>query len=98
MGLPGDLAEIDALLDDERFFEPFRQFFDPTIGRRSDPLEHYIRMMFAKYRYELGFEPLCREVADSPERDLHRRHAAEQSDAAERVARTIFGDGSAHAG
>jgi len=25
----------------------------------------YIRMMFLKYRYKLGFEPLCREVADS---------------------------------
>jgi len=65
MGLPGDLAEIDALLDDERFFEPFRPFFDPVVGRPSIPLETYIRMMFLKYRYRLGFEPLCREVADS---------------------------------
>jgi len=65
MGLPGDLAEIDELLDDERFFEPFRPFFDPVIGRPSVPLETYIRMMFLKYRYKIGFEPLCREVADS---------------------------------
>ena len=65
MGLPGDLAEIDALLDDERFFEPFRPFFDPVIGRPSVPIETYIRMMFLKYRYKMGFEPLCREVADS---------------------------------
>ncbi len=65
MGLPGDLAEIDELLDDERFFEPFRPFFDPVIGRPSIPIETYIRMMFLKYRYRLGFEPLCREVADS---------------------------------
>ncbi len=65
MGLPGDLAEIDDLLDDEAFFEPFRPFFDPTIGRPSVPIETYIRMMFLKYRYRLGFEPLCREVADS---------------------------------
>ena len=65
MGLPGDLAEIDELLDDERFFEPFRPFFDPTIGRPSVPMETYIRMMFLKYRYKMGFEPLCREVADS---------------------------------
>ncbi len=65
MGLPGDLAEIDALLDDERFFEPFRPFFDPVIGRPSIPMETYIRMMFLKYRYKIGFEPLCREVADS---------------------------------
>jgi IS5 family transposase len=65
LGLPGDLAEIDALLDDERFFEPFRPFFDPEFGRPSIPMETYLRMMFLKYRYRLGFEPLCREVADS---------------------------------
>ncbi len=65
LGLPGDLAEIDALLDDGRFFEPFRPFFDPAHGRPSVPLETYLRMMFLKYRYRLGFEPLCAEVADS---------------------------------
>ncbi len=65
MGLPGDLGEIDELLDDPRFFEPFRPFFDPVIGRPSIPMETYLRMMFLKYRYRLGFEPLCREVADS---------------------------------
>ena len=65
LGLPGDLAEIDALLDDPRFFEPFRAFFDPRIGRPSIPMETYLRMMFLKYRYRLGFEPLCDEVADS---------------------------------
>lgn len=65
MGLPGDLAEIDELLDDPRFFEPFRPFFNPTIGRPSIPMETYLRMMFLKYRYRLGFEPLCAEVADS---------------------------------
>ncbi len=65
MGLPGDLGEIDVLLDDARFFEPFRPFFDPVIGRPSIPIETYVRMMFLKYRYRLGFEPLCREVSDS---------------------------------
>ena len=65
LGLPGDLAEIDALLDDERFFEPFKAFFHPRIGRPSIPIEVYLRMMFLKYRYRLGFEPLCDEVADS---------------------------------
>ena len=29
------------------------------------PIETYLRLMFLKYRYRLGFEPLCREVADS---------------------------------
>jgi len=65
LGLPGDLADIDALFDDERFFEPFRAHFDPVIGRPSIPMETYLRMMFLKYRYRLGFEPVCREVADS---------------------------------
>jgi IS5 family transposase len=60
LGLPGDLAEIDELLDDERFFEPFRPFFDPVMGRPSIPIETYLRMMFLKYRYRLGYEPLCR--------------------------------------
>ena len=36
MGLPGDLAHIDALLDDEAFFEPFpRSSTRPSAGRRS---------------------------------------------------------------
>ena len=65
MALPGDLAHIDALLDDPRFFEPFRAFFDPTHGRPSIAMETYLRMMFLKYRYRLGFETLCREVTDS---------------------------------
>jgi transposase, IS5 family len=65
MGLPGDIGEIDELLDDPRFFEPFGAFFDPTLGRPSIPMETYLPMMFLKYRYRLGFEPLCAEVADS---------------------------------
>jgi transposase, IS5 family len=65
LGLPAGLAEVDRLLDDQRFFEPFRLFFDPVIGRPSIPMETYLRMMFLRYRYRLGFETLCREVADS---------------------------------
>jgi IS5 family transposase len=29
------------------------------------PIETFLRLMFLKYRYRRGFEPLCREVADS---------------------------------
>jgi len=63
--MPAELAMVDRLLDDERFFAPYRRFFHATIGRPSIPLETYLRLMFLKYRYRLGFEPLCREVADS---------------------------------
>ena len=63
--LPPGLSEIDALLDDPLFFEPFEEFFDPEIGRPSIPMETYLRMMFLRFRYRLGFETLCAEVADS---------------------------------
>ena len=28
-------------------------------------METYLRLMFLKFRYRLGYESLCREVADS---------------------------------
>ena len=63
--LPVELEAVDALLDDDRFFAPYRAFFDPVLGRPSIPIETYLRMMFLKFRYRLGFETLCREVSDS---------------------------------
>jgi IS5 family transposase len=63
--LPGELARVDALLDDPAFFEPFRPFFHPVIGRPSTPVEWYLRLMFLKFRYGLGYESLCAEVSDS---------------------------------
>src|ERR1700730_7790404 len=63
--MPAELVAVDRLLDDPRFFEPHWQFFHATLGRPSIPIETYLRLMFLKYRYKLGFEPLCREVADS---------------------------------
>src|SRR3954452_20628650 len=63
--LPAELARVDALLDDERFFAPFRAYFDLTFGRPSIPVETYLRLMFLKVRYRLGYESLCAEVTDS---------------------------------
>src|SRR6478609_3177871 len=63
--LPVELARVDALLDDPVFFAPFVPFFDPRIGRPSTPMDTYLRLMFLKFRYRLGFESLCREVSDS---------------------------------
>jgi|tagenome__1003787_1003787.scaffolds.fasta_scaffold20809065_2 IS5 family transposase len=59
------LAAVDGLLDDPRFFDPYRRFFHATVGRRSIPIETYLRLMFLKYRYHLGFERTCAEVTDS---------------------------------
>jgi len=63
--LPTELARVDALLDDPVFFAPFAAYFDARIGRPSIPMETYLRLMFLKFRYRLGYELLCREVADS---------------------------------
>jgi transposase, IS5 family len=65
LGLPDELEAVDGVLDDRRFFEPYRGFFHARLGRPSVPVETYLRLMFLKYRYQLGFEPLCREVSDS---------------------------------
>jgi IS5 family transposase len=63
--LPAELERVDALLDDPAFFAPFVPYFDPRIGRPSTPMETYLRLMFLKFRYRLGYESLCREVSDS---------------------------------
>jgi IS5 family transposase len=63
--LPDELARVDGLLDDPVFFAPFEPFFDPRMGRPSTPMETYLRLMFLKFRYRLGYESLCREVSDS---------------------------------
>src|SRR3954449_969168 len=63
--MPAELVRVDALLDDVRFFAPYGEFFHATLGRPSIPIEAYLRLMFLKYRYRLGFETLCREVTDS---------------------------------
>lgn len=63
--MPEELARVDALLDDPVFYAPFVPFFHATHGRPSTPMETYLRLMFLKHRYRLGFEALCREVADS---------------------------------
>jgi len=65
LGLPAELEAVDRLLDDPVFFAPYRRHFHPMFGRPSIPIETYLRLMFLKFRYKLGFEPLCREVADS---------------------------------
>ena len=63
--LPQELARVDALLDNPAFFAPFAPYFHPLLGRPSTPAECYLRLMFLKFRYRLGYESLCAEVSDS---------------------------------
>ena len=92
--LPAELARIDVLLDDPVFFAPFVPFFDPRIGRPSTPMETYLRLMFLKFRYRLGYESLCREVSDSlplaavlPDRDRPVGAASDHVDEADHPVR-----------
>lgn len=63
--LPLELARVDAILDNERFLAPFRLRLTAKNGRPTIAIETYLRLMYLKYRYRLGYETLCKEVADS---------------------------------
>ena len=60
-----ELTKIDKLLDDERFFAPFRERFGTRMGRPTTAVATYLRLMYLKHRYQLGYEVLVKEVSDS---------------------------------
>jgi len=60
-----ELKAVDELLDDEQFLGAFRARFPSRRGRRTIPMESYLRLMYLKTRYQLGYESLVAEVADS---------------------------------
>jgi IS5 family transposase len=63
--LPAELAQVDAYLDDDRFIAPWRAVFAARLGRPSIPIDTLLRLLYLKHRYQLGYETLCKEVADS---------------------------------
>jgi len=63
--LSPELAAVDQLLDDDRFLAPFVARFSCPIGRPTIPIETYLRLMYLKHRYGLGYETLVEEVSDS---------------------------------
>ena len=63
--LSPELAAVDKLLDDDRFLAPFVARFSCPIGRPTIPIETYLRLMYLKHRYGLGYETLVEEVSDS---------------------------------
>ena len=56
---------MDACLADDCIFEPYQQCFRTLIGRPTVPVETYLRLMYLKHRYRLGYELLVQEVTDS---------------------------------
>ena len=72
--LPPGLEQVDRLLDDPVFFEPFKPFFDPKIGRPSIRMETYLRMMFLRFRYRSASRPcVLRSLTPSPAALLSHR-------------------------
>ena len=63
--LSAELTAVDECLADDRFFAPYRERFHTLIGRPTVPVETYLRLMYLKHRYRLGYEMLVREVTDS---------------------------------
>lgn len=63
--LSEELSKVDELLEDERFFAPFRERFSCQWGRPTVPVATYLRLMYLKFRYKLGYKALVREVQDS---------------------------------
>lgn len=60
-----ELTKVDNLLDDECFLAPFRERFGTRMGRPTTAVSTYLRMMYLKYRYGLGYEVLVKEISDS---------------------------------
>jgi IS5 family transposase len=60
-----ELTRVDELLDDEHFFAPFRKGFGTRLGRPTTAVSTYLRLMYLKHRYGLGYEVLVKEVSDS---------------------------------
>jgi IS5 family transposase len=63
--LPEELAKVDALLDDERFMQPFVEKHQTKRGRPTKAIETFLRLMYLKRRYNFGYETLVQEVGDS---------------------------------
>src|SRR5579859_7108701 len=63
--LSPELQAVDAVLDDEAFLSPFRSRFPSKRGRYTIPMDTYLRLMFLKVKYGLGYESLVDEVNDS---------------------------------
>lgn len=60
-----ELARVDEWLRNEELFEPFRKRFACKIGRPTVPVSTFVRLMYLKDRYGLGYETVVVEVRDS---------------------------------
>ena len=62
--LPKELAQVDALLNDPSFMQPFIDQFSTKSGRPTMAVDTYLRLIYLKRRSNLSYETLIREVGD----------------------------------
>lgn len=62
--LDEELQQVDKLLTETTYLEPFERAFDPTMGRPGTPVDVYIRMMYLKFRWGLSYEEVEGEVRE----------------------------------
>lgn len=60
-----ELTQVDRLLSDDCFLAPFQAKFGTKMGRPTTAVATYLRMMYLKCRFQLGYEVLVKEVKDS---------------------------------
>lgn len=63
--LPVELAGVDRVLDHAGLLEVFRSEFSPDRGRRSIPMETYLRLMYLKWSNRWGYDRLVEIVSGS---------------------------------
>jgi hypothetical protein len=63
--LPVALAAVDRVLDHSGLLEVFRSEFCPDRGRRSIPMEVYLRLMYLKWSNRWGYGRLVEIVSGS---------------------------------
>lgn len=63
--LPEELDRVNQLLNDPAIVEPFVKRFNTLTGRPTVPIGTYVRLMYLKFRHQLGYETLVAEVSDS---------------------------------
>jgi IS5 family transposase len=62
--LDKELQRVDDLLDDRKLLAPFIEVFHGSMGRPGTPVNVYLRMMYLKFRYDLGYEELQAQVRE----------------------------------
>ena len=60
--LDEELQEVDEILANDEFLKPFLKKYNTLIGRPTLPVEVYLRIMYLKYRYAMGYESLVKEI------------------------------------